>query len=1230
MKMRLLATVIIALTMTLHAQVNIKGNVNFKGNIVFTNAGGGFFASLVQKWVDGEELTCGWGSYPSCYVGSPGLSLNLSATVYTLTLTSGGGSWSPSAPCSLGTSRYTNTGAGWQNAYTDLEACRTSNHYIFKLIVPVLSSDNNASCTTLMTYCTSTGILVPQTASSLANTPIITLSASDSSLVALNEPVGAGGIQDNTTWATAPGLSNPDMTGKNMWYMNGPTNGNGTGGCATTGVICGLTTVSVNTTTLAAITLSASPQQVNLANGYVSPTMLPSTTSSNNGCSSGFVSVDTAGSQECVQPVQGVNSNGIYAVFTKNHSSGVVLTYTPDDGTSCSGTGSVSGSFALVNGTCTNISNYNYASLMPRLECTALNCTPFQLCNLGAPTCSGGSLSAPDHWYFSDFIVGLPVGSMSGSNIIYTGSSGAPTATSQFCTDIHFRRMAVVGDWTSLYTGANAIANAFVVSGCQYSSVEGSQVSQALRPGGEGHSYLGQGITLKIDNNWFEGESVCIFDGGFSSPLGILTFVPFTNVEERRNRCTYPYSWLGNATVPAGNPNQGGVGILRKNCNELKEGQFVLIDGNLCELIDKSGGQNGQILTFTARQNSGGGLGLNYVSGLYDVTYSNNVWRGACNGPQIDARSGSQSNGGGVSWPIQRVSWINDLFYSITNTNVNCNTQSWGFYIGSSSQTWNSTISVAGGQATVVGFASIDGGVQVIEAYNASGSSTEYVTTGNALADNATVCGSAFYDTKGAMSTGSAVLTASDAPFTSGMVGLSISVSGAGSGGSTLITTVASYTSTSSITLSAANASGGNVTNANVLTTGEYLFTNGFSGSYNTGNNSSTSGFQCISANSNISTVGAMASTSSGVLTASNAPFDSGMVGAGITATGCGNASGLLTSTIASYQSTTQVTLANDAKTVCSGSTLTITTITVTNASGVAETPASAFANPILANTTPSNNATMGYQAVNMPSGTAAQLTGCSNALFNVPTHTISSHTVPIGIGPTISTGNLPWNGTYSASNTTITYPWGTSGSVTDGSCVLSNVMGGPYNMLIQNVTMITDATHTIGQGASLSQGPNFAYQNAYLDTIFLSGSGASSAWYSGNSGVTEGTLTEQWATDYTSLTAAYLLWPGRTNTNYTEYGNNPHYGDPSCTGAGCTPPLTMYFPTTSCAIGFVYSCSGAIPLNLPDYHGYAVTSGTYNGLGVTITGSNSIDNAQTRSQYTCLTPCGTPGPFPY
>jgi hypothetical protein len=125
-----------------------------------------------------------------------------------------------------------------------------------------------------------------------------------------------------------------------------------------------------------------------------------------------------------------------------------------------------------------------------------------------------------------------------------------------------------------------------------------------------------------------------------------------------------------------------------------------------------------------------------------------------------------------------------------------------------------------------------------------------------------------------------------------------------------------------------------------------------------------------------------------------------------------------------------------------------------------------------------------------------------------------------------------------------------------------------------------------------------------------------------------EGTCTENFDFDLTSATISYVVWPGRTNTLYTEYGNNPNYP-----GTTASPPTSWAFPSTPCAVGFIYSCSGAVPLTLPDYHQFALGSGSSyhnaasDGLdeGVILTGTtlggSSVDYAQVLNQY--------PGAFP-
>src|ERR1039457_1044910 len=612
----------------------------------------GFYAALPQLWVDNNELTCARTS--SCYAGSPGGSLTVPAYEFAL----GSSTWiSGTPPSYCGVSLpYATTGDGKQAAITAMEACRMAGIAHGTAIGIILDIPPG-----VYAVASGAGVIIPQTRNTLATAPLILRSTFDSALAAMPEPVGAGGIQDNLATSTNIGLNNPDFTGQNLYFALGPQN--------PSGVITGITTVSVNTTTLAAITANSAAQLLPRANGYVSPVIAPGP---------GCVTVDSGSNSECVVPVSGANQVGVYGVFAKAHATGVAVTYAPNAGLAgvCSG----SGAFQLANGLCKNIAQYNYLQSMYIDECSAIGCVPIQMCS-GAPgdlTYCGVPL-APDHWMLEDGAAMMPAGNTNGSNLVFTGFPGTETALSQFASHIHFRRYAALGDWTSLASGYNSIAAGFDLNGCQYCSVVGSQTSQLLRPGAEGHAGNGDGTTLKFANNWFEGQSSCIFPGGYSSPPGIFGYVPCTDVEFRRTRCTYPYSWLGgrisgiqiatDGSVAGGSailtsasnpfpPGQTGYNInikgaaaggatltttvlsyqnpgqvtlsssastgvsgsgtisiytnrqwtgsaVRKNCSELKSGERVLMYGFICENVDNSGGQNGISSSQDPRNTSG-------------------------------------------------------------------------------------------------------------------------------------------------------------------------------------------------------------------------------------------------------------------------------------------------------------------------------------------------------------------------------------------------------------------------------------------------------------------------------------------------------------------------------------------------------------------------------------------------------------------------------------------------
>ena len=314
-------------------------------------------------------------------------------------------------------------------------------------------------------------------------------------------------------------------------------------------------------------------------------------------------------------------------------------------------------------------------------------------------------------------------------------------------------------------------------------------------------------------------------------------------------------------------------------------------------------------------------------------------------------------------------------------------------------------------------------------------------------------------------------------------------------------------------------------------------------------------------------------------------------------------------------------------------------TITLVNSGGVSETPTgSPTANPILSNTSG-----VGYQVVDIRMGEPASIQGCGggigfngtgNSAFNVATYTLGNYAVPFTIGPLTTQGSLPWSGVWSTLNDTVVYPWPPSGSpsvsvgATDnsGSCILSNVESGPSYTTLSHITFVGDALASMGGGPSASNGPPFILNHALVNSILLSKAAAPKAgWY--NSAVQlpqEGTNTELFNYDVTSMTADHLVWPGRPSALYTPYGNNPAF---------LVASPVMYFPATDYCSGSSYASSGSncvafegamslpsgpMPLTLPDYHQFSLRSDSpYHNqasdggdIGANIP---SIDSAQTR-----------------
>ena len=374
------------------------------------------------------------------------------------------------------------------------------------------------------------------------------------------------------------------------------------------------------------------------------------------------------------------------------------------------------GVFTLANGTATNTSAYDDVQYMWTAECSGTNCAALMTCSpLGTsssstpPQCAATTI-APDHWLIEDLEARMQAGNTGNQNVVDMTQTYGETSTSQYPTHIHFRKIWQHGDFTSLTAGFNSIS-AGISFVCSYCSVVDSQTSENLRPGSEGHSIFAQGPgPYKINHNWLEGQSSGIFAGGWSGtglPFTLAGYVNFQDVEIRRNRITFPYSWLGIGNIPSG--HYAGYNIVRKNAEEIKEGQRDLMDGDIFENVDGSGGQSGPLADFDVRNCSActPELGNNYQTTISDLTFTNDIGRNTCEDFELDKSSGDI----GVSYGIYRASFVNSLIYNVSATNPGCTGDTRGIALENSTGIyWQGTVTenAAGTAATFVANCSVN------------------------------------------------------------------------------------------------------------------------------------------------------------------------------------------------------------------------------------------------------------------------------------------------------------------------------------------------------------------------------------------------------------------------------------------------------------------------------------------------------------------------------------------
>jgi hypothetical protein len=141
------------------------------------------------------------------------------------------------------------------------------------------------------------------------------------------------------------------------------------------------------------------------------------------------------------------------------------------------------------------------------------------------------------------------------------------------------------------------------------------------------------------------GENV-MFGGADPSIPGLVP----SDIEIRRNRFSKPLAWK------AGEPGFEGTQWTVKNLFELKNARRVVVEGNLFE-HNWAQAQNGFAILFTVRNQDGGAP----WSSVEDVTFVNNIVRGATAGVNILGRDAAPTGSGRTARVILR----NNLFEEI-------------------------------------------------------------------------------------------------------------------------------------------------------------------------------------------------------------------------------------------------------------------------------------------------------------------------------------------------------------------------------------------------------------------------------------------------------------------------------------------------------------------------------------------------------------------------------------
>lgn len=335
------------------------------------------------------------------------------------------------------------------------------------------------------------------------------------------------------------------------------------------------------------------------------------------------------------------------------------------------------GAFTLANGTATNTSAYNDVASMYVIECNTVNCRSVQS---GAVDANG---NGPNH--FAIYNAEIRINAAQTCCFPFDLENAGSTVQS-LPSHYHVDRAWFHSDATDAGKGTQAITDYARFNCGGNCSVSNSAGSKGIRPGQEGHGfYWTDSQQLKIVHNWIEGMSIGIFNGGIGGP--VPGGASGRDLEIRRNRSTYPFPWLGHGS---GATSVCGVNVscVRKNCFEQKGAVRYVFDGNICENVDNSGGQNGVLTDWNNRACSGVGVTCdNYAQTIQDITVTNNIYRHGCGGLLFDPNSGNPgSSGNSATTPGRNFFMQNDLLYDMSTANFNCSISTEGtvFFGGAS------------------------------------------------------------------------------------------------------------------------------------------------------------------------------------------------------------------------------------------------------------------------------------------------------------------------------------------------------------------------------------------------------------------------------------------------------------------------------------------------------------------------------------------------------------------